>query len=85
MKTADSYASAERGNIARYIAMEILNAFTYLFMGGTLWQGLLLHNHCSQAMIGGQKDGITNLWELRMPNMLKDLMISDIQFGYAGC
>ena len=52
MKSADRYASAERGNFARYIAMEILNAFTYLFMGGTLWQGLLLHNHCSQAMIG---------------------------------
>lgn len=46
------YPSSERGNIARHIAMEILNAFTYLFMGGTLWQGLLLHNHCSSTMIG---------------------------------
>lgn len=52
MKSNANIMLAEKRNMARNIAMEILNAFTYLFMGGTLWQGLLLHNHCSQAMIG---------------------------------
>ena len=47
-----SLRTAESGNIARYLTMEILNCFTYLFMGGTLWQGLLLHNGCSSTQIG---------------------------------
>ena len=41
-----------RGNKAKYIAAEVFNCFTYLFIGGALWQGLLLHIGCSADKIG---------------------------------
>lgn len=42
----------ESRNIARHLTMEIMSCFAALFIGGTLWQGLLLHNGCSPAEIG---------------------------------
>ena len=41
-----------RRNKAKYIAAEVFNCFTYLFIGGALWQGLLLHIGCSADKIG---------------------------------
>lgn len=32
--------------------MEIMNCFVALFIGGTLWQGLLLHSGCTSGEIG---------------------------------
>ena len=43
---------AEARNIARHLTMEIMNCFVALFIGGTLWQGLLLHSGCSATEIG---------------------------------
>ena len=43
---------AEARNIARHLTMEIMNCFVALFIGGTLWQGLLLHSGCTASEIG---------------------------------
>ncbi|MBQ8509457.1 MAG: hypothetical protein IJ493_06055 [Clostridia bacterium] len=43
---------AESRNIVLHMSMEIMNCFTILFVGGTLWQGLLLHNGCTSTEIG---------------------------------
>ena len=41
-----------RKNKVKYIAAEVLNCFTYLFVGGALWQGLLLYIGCTADKIG---------------------------------
>lgn len=43
---------AEGKNIARTLSMSVMTGFTLLFVGSTLWQGLLLHNGMTNAQIG---------------------------------
>ncbi len=48
----DGADRAEGCNLARSIGMSTMTGFTLLFMGSTLWQGLLLHNGMSSTEIG---------------------------------